>query len=75
MILARTLAIAAGLGSWIFLHTTWWMGLIIAAGTYLVLKPEEGDPTILQTINLNTGEVKTRGMDRHAQKYLKTLND
>lgn len=72
---AKILAIAAGLGSWIFLDITWWIGLIVAAGTYLVTKGDDPNPVLVQTIDLTTGVVKTRPNDRAAQKYLNTLND
>lgn len=72
---AKILGIAAGLASWIFLDIAWWISLLAAIGTYMVLKNDDANPVLLQTIDMTTGVVKTRPNDRAAQKYLNTLND
>lgn len=71
----KLLSIAAGLGAWIWLGTTWWIALMVTVATYYIFKPEEGSPVLLQTIDLTTGAVKTRPNDAAAQKYLSSLND
>lgn len=71
----KLLAFAAGLSTWIFLHTAWWIALAVAITTYVVFKPEEGSPVVIQTIDLATGKTVLQPSDRHAAKYLSTRND
>jgi hypothetical protein len=73
--MTKILTIAAGLGSFIWLNTSWWMSLLIAGGTYLLTKPEDTGTKAVQTIDFATGEVKLQPMTAAAQKYLNSLND
>jgi hypothetical protein len=72
----KILALAAGAGSMIFLHASWVVALLVAGGTWYLLRPSEPEATtLIHTIDITTGVSKLQPFDKAAQDYLSTRKD